>query len=170
MDELHAELYDLQGGKVVRRRGFSDPAEAGEAARLPEQTMSASNVELVQRIYDHRLLDGDPGPLLDLMAPDVEYVNPQDAVEPGTRRGREEVARALTALGDFDWTSNDLHELFDAGDSVVAQVTFRVRSRGSEHQVAQEEAHTWTLREGRIVRFEWGRDLPAALNAVGQPE
>lgn len=129
--------------------------------------MSRENVDLVQRIYDHGLLDGDPARLLDLMGPDVEYVNPSEAVDPGTRRGQEEVAKALTALGDFDWTSNDLHELFDAGDSVVAQVTFRARSRRSEHQLAQDEAHTWTVREGRIVRFEWGRDLTAALEAVG---
>ena len=132
--------------------------------------MSQDNVEIVQRIYDRGLLAGDPALLLDLMGPEIEYVNPREAVEPGTRSGREEVAKALTALGDFDWTSNELHELFDAGDSVVARVTFRARGRGSEHQLAQDEAHTWTLREGRIVRFEWGRDLPAALEAVGLSE
>jgi ketosteroid isomerase-like protein len=31
MDEVHAEVYDLRGGKIVRRRGFSDPSEALEA-------------------------------------------------------------------------------------------------------------------------------------------
>jgi len=36
MDELHAELYSLRDGKVVRRRGFSDPNEALEAAGLRE--------------------------------------------------------------------------------------------------------------------------------------
>jgi ketosteroid isomerase-like protein len=111
--------------------------------------MSRENVELVKRIYDQGLLDGEPARLLDLMGPDVEYVNPQEAVDPGTRRGREEVAKALTALGDFDWTTNHLHELFDAGDSVVAWVTFRARSRGSEYELSQDE------------------DLPAALEAVG---
>jgi uncharacterized protein len=129
--------------------------------------MSHENVELVRRIYDQGLLDGEPARLLDLAAPDVEYVNPPEAVDPGTRRGREEVGKALTALGDFDSTSNELHELFDAGDSVVAQVTFRARSGGSEHEIAQDEAHTWTIRDGRITRFEWGRDLRAALEAVG---
>jgi hypothetical protein len=32
MDEVHAELYTLQEGKIVRREGFSDPNEAFEAA------------------------------------------------------------------------------------------------------------------------------------------
>ena len=31
MDALHAEVYELRGGKIVRRRGFSDPSEALEA-------------------------------------------------------------------------------------------------------------------------------------------
>jgi ketosteroid isomerase-like protein len=34
MDERHAELYKLRGGKVVFRKGFSDPSQALEAAGL----------------------------------------------------------------------------------------------------------------------------------------
>ena len=36
MDERHADLYTLRDGKVVYRKGFSDPAEALEAAGLSE--------------------------------------------------------------------------------------------------------------------------------------
>src|SRR3712207_6490967 len=132
--------------------------------------MSRENVEAVQWVDEQRLLDGDTDRLLGLMGPDVEYVNPPEAVDPGTRSGRDEVAKALTALGGFDSMSNELHQLFDAGDSVVAQVTFRARGGGSDHEVAQDEAHTWTFRDGRIVRFEWGRDLAAALRAAGVRE
>ncbi|MEO7198368.1 MAG: hypothetical protein ABIZ50_07830 [Solirubrobacterales bacterium] len=67
----------------------------------------------------------------------------------------------------FEATRNELHELFDAGDAIVASVSFRARNRGSESEVVQEEAHTWTLRDGRITRFEWGRDLGSALEAAG---
>ena len=133
--------------------------------------MSWENVELVQRIYDDGLLDRNSAGLFELTAPDVEYVNPREAVDPGVRRGRDEFATAMRNMIEaFDSMSNELHELFDAGDSVVARVTFRTRSRGSDVQVAQEEAHTWTFREGQIVRFEWGRDLRAALEAVGLRE
>ena len=34
MDERHAELYTVRDGKVVHRVGFSDPADALEAAGL----------------------------------------------------------------------------------------------------------------------------------------
>ena len=36
MDERHCELYTLSEGKIVRRRGFSDPNQAFEAAGLRE--------------------------------------------------------------------------------------------------------------------------------------
>jgi ketosteroid isomerase-like protein len=31
MDEVHAELYTLKDGKIIRRQGFSDPSDAFEA-------------------------------------------------------------------------------------------------------------------------------------------
>jgi ketosteroid isomerase-like protein len=34
MDELHAEVYEVRGGKIVRRQGFSDPNDALEAVGL----------------------------------------------------------------------------------------------------------------------------------------
>ena len=36
MDERHAELYKVRDGKVVYRKGFTDPDEAFEAAGLEE--------------------------------------------------------------------------------------------------------------------------------------
>jgi ketosteroid isomerase-like protein len=67
----------------------------------------------------------------------------------------------------FESRRHEVHELFDCGDAVVAAVSFSTRVRGSREELVQEEAHTWTFRDGRIVRFEWGRDLQAALEAVG---
>jgi ketosteroid isomerase-like protein len=36
MDQHHAELYWVRGGRIVRRQGFSDPREALEAVGLSE--------------------------------------------------------------------------------------------------------------------------------------
>jgi ketosteroid isomerase-like protein len=133
--------------------------------------MSQENVEIVRRIYEEGLIDRDPERLLDLATPDVEYVNPPEAVDPGVRRGRAEVAQALRNLSEsFDSYRHEVRELFDRGDTVVAAFSFYTRSRGSESEIVQEEAHTRTLRDGRIARHEWGRDLGAALEAAGQSE
>lgn len=75
--------------------------------------------------------------------------------------------QALQDANVSESSRNELHELFEAGDAVVASVSFHARSRGSDVEVTQEEAHTWTLRDGLIVRFEWGRDLQAARDTAG---
>jgi ketosteroid isomerase-like protein len=131
--------------------------------------MSQENVEIVRRIYVEGLIDRDPEKwLLELATPDVEYVNPQYAVEPGVRRGPAEVVQAMRGFAEvWENSRHVLHELFDCGDCVVAAVSWYTRSRGSEHELVQEEAHTWGLRRGRITRFEWGKDLGTALQAAG---
>jgi ketosteroid isomerase-like protein len=126
------------------------------------------NAEVVRRIYEDGIFDRDLEQLLALTDPEIEYVNPPEAVDPGIRRGRSEVARALRNISaHFDAYRHELRQLHDAGNSVVAVVDFRTRSRGSEVELVQQEAHTWTFEGGRVVRYEWGRDVDAALEAVG---
>src|SRR5512132_2719161 len=60
--------------------------------------MSQENVEVVRRIYEEGLLDRDPEWLVELATPDIEYVNPPYAVEPGVRRGLVAVAKPCGAL------------------------------------------------------------------------
>jgi ketosteroid isomerase-like protein len=130
--------------------------------------MSEENLELVRRIYSDGLFDRDPERIVhEFATPDIEYVNPPEAVEPGIRRGRAQVAKAMRSSSElFDWRRHEVQELFDCEDAVVAAVSFSARIRGGGAELVQEEAHTWTFRDGRIVRFEWGRELGAALEAA----
>lgn len=133
--------------------------------------MSQENLKAIRRIYDEGLIDQDPQWLLELATSDIEYVNPPNAVEPGVRRGPAEVVRAMRGFAEvWDESRHELHELFDCGDAVVAAVTWHTLNRRSERELIQEEAHTWTLREGRIARFEWGLDLAKALEVAGLRE
>jgi ketosteroid isomerase-like protein len=143
-------------------------------ARDTGWAMSQENVEIVRRIYTEGLIDRDPKRLVDHFAtPDIEYAEPPNDVDPGSRRGRTEVMLALRrARQSFSEYRHELHELFDAGDTVVAAVSFHAKAqRGSNREVIQkEEAHVWTLRDGKIARFENGRNLEAALEAAGLRE
>jgi ketosteroid isomerase-like protein len=132
--------------------------------------MSEANVEIVRHLYESGLIDRDPEELLKLAIPDVEYVNPPYAVESGVRRGLVAVARAMRRFAEpWEESRHELRELYDCGDVVVAAVRWHIRGRGSERELVNEEAHTWTLHEGRIARFEWGQDLSKALEAAGSP-
>jgi hypothetical protein len=52
---------------------------------------------------------------------------------------------------------------------VVAAVSLHAKAkRGSKLEVIdEEEAHIWTLRDGKVIRFENGRELKDALEAAG---
>lgn len=82
----------------------------------------------------------------------------------------EENAALVRRIYEEKWIDDDLDRLFELADPeiVVASVSWHTISRGSETELVQEEVHSWTLREGRITRFEWGRDLEAALEAARQ--
>ena len=76
------------------------------------------------------------------------------------RRGLVAVAQAMRRFAEvWEESRHELRELYDCGDAVVAAVNWHIRGRGSERELVNKEAHTWTLREGRIARFEWGQDL-----------
>jgi uncharacterized protein len=130
--------------------------------------MSQANVEIVRHLYESGMFDRDPEELLELATPDVEYVNPPYAVEPGVRHGVVAVGNAMRRFAEpWDTARHELRELYDCGDVVVADVNWHVRGRGGDRELVNREAHSWTLRDGKIARFEWGQDLAAALEAAG---
>jgi ketosteroid isomerase-like protein len=133
--------------------------------------MTEENLEIVRRIYTKGLIDRDPKRLVDHFAsPDIEYVDPPDDVDNGSRRGRTDVMLAMRrARQSFSEYQHELHELFEAGDTVVAAISFHAtaRQRNKPVVIHKEQAHVWTFREGKIVRFENGRNLKDALEAAG---
>jgi len=132
--------------------------------------MSQENVEIVRRM--HESLGGGelrfPDEFLD---PDVEWVNPPYAAEPGTRRGRAAFEQAAASVsGAFDEFSFEDDEVIDAGESVLVLTTFVVHGRGSGVEHRQPQGYLWKLRDGRAVRFEWFNSHAEVLEAVGLRE
>jgi ketosteroid isomerase-like protein len=148
------------------RRQEADSRREGDPTSVAEE-----NVEIVGRIYTEGLIDRDPKRLVDhFAAPDIDYVDPPDENDPGSWHGRTAVMRAMRrARQSFSEYQHELQELFDGGDTVVAAVSFHATTRARNHreEIHKEEAHVWTFRDGKIVRFEKGRDLKEALEAAG---
>jgi ketosteroid isomerase-like protein len=136
--------------------------------------MSEENMEIVRRIYGEGLIDRDPKRLLDqFVSEEIEYVDLPGAVDPGVRRGRKEVLLALRrARQSFASYEHEPQELFDQGETVIAAVRFRgTARRASKNELIEEEqAYTWTFRDGKVVRLERAHNLEAALGAAGQRE
>src|SRR5688572_885906 len=124
--------------------------------------MSQENVELVRRIHEAWDREESAGAFI---APDVEYVNPSYAVEPGTRQGRKSFSMVRDTYEDF---SIRTERFIDAGgDDVVVLASYTGSGRGSGVPVAGEHGYVWTIREGLAVRFRWFQSHREALEAAG---
>ena len=132
--------------------------------------MSQENVELVRRIYASWAPGSSPAES-NLLHPDIEWVNPSDALEPGTRTGIEAFVSITEGLDDtIRDLRMDVERLIDAGGRVVVIAT--MRGHGSASGVAIERRHgsVWTIRDGKAVRFQWFYEPDRALEAVGLSE
>jgi ketosteroid isomerase-like protein len=131
--------------------------------------MSQENVEVVQRFYRAWARGEFPAPI-ELMDPEIEYVNPTGAVEPGTRRGLAAFSRAVEKVFEGWETWHMEPEQFRAaGDQVAVVVRYRARGRGSGVEVEGRESALWTLRDGKVVRYAWFHEPADALEAAGLP-
>ncbi len=100
-----------------------------------------------------------------LLHPDTEYVNPPDAVEPGTRRGaagwRAVLESQRTGLGPA--ATAELDELVVRGDRVFVRSSLRTGGGASGVEVdGPTIGGVWTIRDGLIRRFEWRWDAEEA--------
>lgn len=133
--------------------------------------MSQENVEIVRGGFS-ALAQGDFESFFSVLDEDVEWVNPSYAVEPGTRRGTAEFRGALDRMratwGDIRL---EVDEVVEAGETVVV-VTGRWTGEGAGSGVQLENTFSslLTLRNGKVVRYEWFRNEAEALEAAGVSE
>ena len=132
--------------------------------------MSQENLTIVRAIHD-ALARGESPATLGLLHPDIEYVNPPGAVEPGTRRGIAAYEDAMRSMHEsFEDVRIDVREIKDVGDQVVVLATFIARGRSSGAQRQHDDGYVWTVRDGKAVSFQWFNDQAEALRTVGLRE
>jgi ketosteroid isomerase-like protein len=110
---------------------------------------------------------GDVEAMLDLIHPDGEWVNPDYAIEPGTRRGREEIRRAIERIFEF-FEAVEVESMERTPDGRILVVS-RVRSRGMGGGPGIEAltGTLYTIRDGLLVRYEWFQSAGEGRAAAG---
>ena len=128
--------------------------------------MSGENVELVRTVLED-WARGDFRAGSDLFAPDFEWKQRSDAVEPGSHRGAS-VGTALRQLFEV-WENYRIEadEFIDAGDRIVVVGRARGTARASGLELDQSLFLLWTARKGKLASLEVFRDRGEALEAVG---
>ena len=131
--------------------------------------MSQENIEIVRRIYAAWAGAHVPGPV-ELLDRDIEYVNPEGAIEPGTRHGLEAFTEATQKIFEaWEFWRAEPESLTAVGAQVVAVVRYTARGRGSGVEVEGRESALWTLRGGKVVRYKWFHDAADAAEAAEHP-
>jgi ketosteroid isomerase-like protein len=125
--------------------------------------MSRENVERFHRIYEEWYARRKLGP--DLLAEDVEWVNPHDAVEPGIRQGADSFNEAITSVFEAGGSlRNRARHRQRRRGGCVGQVRGRGRAAGIE--VARPHGEIWTSRDGRVIRMRWFHSQSETLEAA----
>jgi ketosteroid isomerase-like protein len=107
----------------------------------------------------------------ELLAEDVEWVNPHDAVEPGTRTGPEGFNGAIDSVfATWDDVRFDVERVIGNGDDVVALGLLRGHVHAAGMEVDSPHGQVWTFRDGRVVRMCWFNSHRETMDAVGLPE
>ena len=112
---------------------------------------------------------GDPEPIVAQAHPDVEFVNPPYAIEPGTRHGAEGVRAGLRNMLDaFEELRFETDRVVDLGDRVVALGRWSGQGKGSQYRFdPQSYAFLVTMRDGQMIRYQWFNEHAEALAAAG---
>ena len=121
----------------------------------------------IRLIYD-AMVAGDSEAAMAGAADAIEWRNPDDAIEPGTRQGRASFAEALASLfAEFSFQRFEILGSAGLGDAVAARVRVVATGRSSGAPFEAVFGHVFRFDGEQVVAFEWARDADAALEAVG---
>ena len=117
---------------------------------------------VLEQVFDSRRIHPD------LLDADAEWVNPHDAVEPGTRHGAESFNGAIASIfATWDDVRFDTERVIDNGDDVVALGALCGRLHASGMAVDGPHGQIWTFRDGRVTRLQWFNSHRETLEAAG---
>jgi ketosteroid isomerase-like protein len=127
--------------------------------------MSQENVEIVRRAWE-AYMRRDNEATLALYDQEVELHHPVDG---SVYRGLDGVRTYFRDWFDVwgEQSFNNLKELIDAGDDVIAVMHVGARGRRSGVAVERREWHVWTLRDGKLWRLRIYATKSEALEAAG---
>jgi ketosteroid isomerase-like protein len=131
--------------------------------------VSQENVDLVRRATE-AWNAGDMDAWSTFIAPNVIWRVMRDWPEQGPFIGRDAVLRQVRQLRE-SWESDavvPVGDLIDAGDQVVLRFIWRGVGRGPD--LNMEMTYIYTVREDRIIAFEYFWNHAEALKAVGLEE
>jgi ketosteroid isomerase-like protein len=137
--------------------------------------MARSGEAIVRRVLEviseSGSVDAAMAELEQLMHPEIEFVNPEDAIERGTRTGEAGIRTVLESFiaGAGGGATLELEQVGERGGRVFTVTRIHARGASSGVEVlGPPTGAIWTIRDGRILRVEWHYDVDEALGRFEQ--
>jgi ketosteroid isomerase-like protein len=127
--------------------------------------MSVENVEIVRRAYD-AIRTRQLQTILQLAAPDLEIEQSSEISWGGRYHGLAGLQQFMVRLTQHVDSEMTPDQYIDAGDQVVAVGYTRGTTRGAGRTFEVPAVHVWTLRDGKLTRFQAYIDHPAMRSAL----
>ena len=112
---------------------------------------------------------GDMAAFAEVMADDIEWVDPGDPDDDpnaGTFKGKEAALGWFGGLAStLDYTTFEPREFIAQNDKVVSLVYSEATVRDTGRAFVNHEAQVWTFQDGKLARFQSYHDTAAAAAA-----
>ena len=137
--------------------------------------MSRENVELVGGLLagagdadKQALLAMLPEVIAQVCDPNIEWVEDPQRADSRVYHGHEGVQKSFEHwLEQWDEWASEAEQIIDCGDDVLVITHERARGKMSGVSVSTRNYLVFTIRAGKIVRYQEFYDEQAALKAVG---
>lgn len=145
---------------------MTTPRLIAEFLAAVERGDKGTAISLLQQAvepFNRRELD----PVFEFLDPEVEWLPPPRSIEPA-RRGHAGVRELFESwFESWEHLRIEVEDVFRAGDELAVFVRQSGQGRGSGVEVAVRVAYLWTLRDGKVVRFQLFPERREALRAAG---
>ena len=125
-------------------------------------------IDTVRGFYD-ALERGDVAGVLALLHDDLEWTEAERfPYYSGTWRSPQEIFNKLLVplARDWDGFSARAHDFIAEGNRVVALGSYSGTFKGTARSMTAAFAHVWTVRDGRIAKFDMHTDTAKVLEAL----
>jgi ketosteroid isomerase-like protein len=137
--------------------------------------VSQENVELIKALVSgagdmdkQTVLAALPELIAQTCAPDIEWVEDPSRADGAIYRGHEGVRQSWERwLEQWDEWEGEVERFIDCGDHVLVVASERGSGAASGASVSARNYMAFTIREGKIVRYQEFYDEQSARKAVG---
>ena len=133
--------------------------------------MSRENVEIIRSAVEAFNSEGPEAAGRTFFADDVEFHDPPDSPSPRVARGREEVRSQFNSFNEtWEQHTTEPQEIRAVGADKVLLVSVEHFTGRDGIELDAPSASIFTLRDGRVIRWQTFWDKQRALEAVGLSE